>query len=167
MDPLTAQWKDQLVVLAATGYAAVLGGLIGLDREFRRKPAGLRTHMLVSSAAALIVGLGDLLAEHFARQAYHEMIRVDPMRLIQAIVLGVAFIGAGTISRAHGRVRGLTTASSVLVAVAIGIGAGLRMYIAALGATLLTLLVLRAVRRIETLIRTRDGAAHPEPDTED
>ena len=147
MDELLNDWPAQVAVIATTAYAMVLGGAIGMERELKNRPAGFRTHMLVAGAAALLVGLGDLLAVHFSGEQYRELVRVDPIRLIEAVVAAVGFLGAGAIFRrgngnAENAVSGLTTAASMLMAAAIGIAAGLRVYVLALGATLLTLAVL-------------------------
>src|SRR5690606_16193144 len=135
---------SQLAVLLSTAYAMLLGGVIGWERELKDRPAGFRTHMLVAGAAALLVGLGDLLAVHFSAEDYWDLVRVDPIRLIEATVAAVGFLGAGAIFRRSGgnSVSGLTTAASLLMVAAIGIAAGLHSYVLALGATLLTLAVL-------------------------
>ena len=88
----------ELKVTGQVAVAMVLGGLIGLERETANKPAGFRTHMLVAGAAALLVGLGHALIEEFDR---HTGLRLqsDPIRIVEAIVTGVSFLGAGTIFR--------------------------------------------------------------------
>ncbi|HSX63862.1 MAG TPA: MgtC/SapB family protein [Pseudoxanthomonas sp.] len=135
--------------------AMLLGGVLGLEREMGRHAAGLRTHMLISGAAALIVGLGDVIAQHFAQEQYRELLRVDPVRLIEAVVAAVGFVGAGAILRSgrSDQVHGLTTASSLLMAAAIGIAAGLGNYGLALGASLLSVLVLAVFRRFEQVVK--------------
>lgn len=157
MDGLLAHWPQQLSVILTTAYAMVLGGVIGWERELKNRPAGFRTHMLVAGAAALLVGLGDLLAVHFSAEDYRELVRVDPIRLIEAVVAAVGFLGAGAIFRRAGgnSVTGLTTAASLLMAAAIGIAAGLRSYVLALGATVLTLAVLLVLSWLERRLGTR------------
>ena len=151
MSDLLTNWPQQLSVLLTTAYAMVLGGLIGWERELKDRPAGFRTHMLVAGAAAMLVGLGDLLAVHFSTEDYRELVRVDPIRLIEAVVAAVGFLGAGAIFRRSGgnSVSGLTTAASLLMVAAIGIAAGLRVHALALGATLLTLAVLLVLKWFE------------------
>jgi putative Mg2+ transporter-C (MgtC) family protein len=124
-----------------------LGGLIGLDREAARKPAGLRTHMLISGAAAFLVGMGGLLTEAFQGIVGSEQIRSDPVRIVEAIIAGISFLGAGTIirNRDDGEVEGLTTAASMLFAAAIGIGIALSQGVLAIGGTLLVLVTLRLI----------------------
>lgn len=138
-------WLQQdLQILSRVVVAMLLGGLIGLERETRAKPAGLRTHMLVAGAAALIVGLGDVLAGTFMREDYAGILQVDPVRLIEAVIACVGFIGAGTILRSasHDHVLGLTTAVSLLMAASIGIATGLGRYGLGIGVVVLSLLVL-------------------------
>lgn len=144
--------EQDLWILARVAAAMLLGGVLGVERELGKHAAGLRTHMLIAGAAALIVGLGDMIAEHFSGEQYRELIRVDPVRLIEAVVAAVGFVGAGAILRRSesDQVQGLTTASSLLMASAIGIAAGLGNYLLALGASLLCVIVLAVFRRIET-----------------
>lgn len=132
----------------------ILGGAIGIERGTANKPAGFRTHMLVAGAAALLVGLSDALIHRFSPGAYTELIESDPIRVIQAIIAGISFLGAGTIFRHPKKqhVEGLTTAGSLLFSGAIGICVALRQFVLALAVTLLTLTVLRGVEFIERRI---------------
>ena len=137
--------QPQLQMLAYVGLAMFLGGLVGLDREAARKPAGLRTHMLVSGAAALLVLLGQVMVRSYDAKLA-SLLTSDPIRIIEAVITGVSFLGAGTIIRNHrdgNQVEGLTTAASLLLAAAIGISVALSQFILAVGLTLLVLLVLR------------------------
>jgi len=163
MSDLLANWPQQLSVLLTTAYAMVLGGLIGWERELKDRPAGFRTHMLVAGAAAMLVGLGDLLAVHFSAEDYRELVRVDPIRLIEAVVAAVGFLGAGAIFRRSGgnSVSGLTTAASLLMVAAIGIAAGLRVHVLAFGATLLTLAVLLVLKWVERRFEVHRDKAGP------
>jgi putative Mg2+ transporter-C (MgtC) family protein len=150
-------WEPQLAVLLSTAWAMLLGGVIGLERELKSRPAGFRTHMLVAGAAALLVGLGDLIANHFSAQHSEQMLRIDPIRLIEAVVTAVGFLGAGAIFRRAGgnSIAGLTTAASLLMVATIGIAAGLHAQFLALGATLLTLGVLVVLAWVERRAGTR------------
>ena len=150
-DALLGDWHAQLVVVGTCGYAMLLGGAIGVERELKNRPAGFRTHMLIAGAAALLIGLGEVLGGRFGDTAFRELVRVDPIGLIQATVAAVGFLGAGTIFRSEqgSVVTGITTAASLLMAATIGIAAGLHNFVLALGATLLTLVVLLAVSAIE------------------
>lgn len=155
-------WDAFLVVLGA----AALGAVIGLDRELRDKPAGLRTHILVSMAAALFVLLAQELV---GMDAAPGRVRSDPIRIIEAIVTGVAFLGAGTIfrSRDNETVEGLTTAASLLVSGAIGVAVAMHEWLLAAGSALLTLVVLRVLGALESALQRRrekaSGAAGAAP----
>lgn len=122
--------------------AALLGGLIGLEREYRAKEAGFRTHFLVALGSALFMivsahGFADALlsAEH----------RLDVSRIAAQVVSGIGFIGAGTIIFQRHAVRGLTTAAGLWVTAAIGLASGAGMYVIAAFATVLVLLCLEAL----------------------
>ena len=144
---LLGDWRLQLGIIGSVAFAMVLGGIIGFERESRNRPAGLRTHMLVAGAAALLLGIADLIAEHFSDESYQSLLRIDPIRIIEAIVTAVAFIGAGTIIQ-HARrdaVLGLTTATSLLFTATIGVAVGLKQYVLAFGVTLLALFVLHVL----------------------
>jgi putative Mg2+ transporter-C (MgtC) family protein len=137
----------QLHILAYVVLAMLFGAVLGLDREIAHKPAGLRTHMMVSGAAALLVALGEILTQRFDVEPGQTIIQVDPLRIIEAVITGVSFLGAGTILR-HGithQVQGLTTAASLLFAAAVGVTVALSQLVLAAGITILALLTLRAV----------------------
>lgn len=160
MEGIFDNWPMQLQVLGTTAYAMLLGGAIGYERELKNRPAGFRTHMLVAGAAALLVGLVDLLAHRYSAEAYRELVRIDPIRLIEAMVAAVGFLGAGTIfrNRDEGGVSGITTAASLLMVAVIGIAAGVHSHVLAVGATLLTLSVLMILGWAE---RKMDQGARP------
>ena len=148
-------WQTQLAILGEVLVAMILGGVIGLERATANKPAGFRTHMLVAGAASLLVGLSDALVDRFNTGPYTHMISSDPIRVIQAIIAGISFLGAGTIFR-HPRkqhVEGLTTAASLLFSGAIGICVALRQFVLAVAVTLLTITVLRSVDFIERRLK--------------
>jgi putative Mg2+ transporter-C (MgtC) family protein len=144
----------QLQTLAKAGLACTLGGLIGLEREIADKPAGFRTHMMVAGVAALIIGLSEPLMEWFASRNLDDTFRPDPFRLFEAIITGVAFLGAGTILRPDdgGSVTGLTTAGSILMSAVVGICVALDQYILGVGMTGLTLLLLKVMHFLEVRI---------------
>lgn len=119
--------------------AAILGGAIGLEREYRAKEAGFRTHFLVGLGSALFMvisqyGFGDAL------NAFHTSF--DPSRIASQVVTGIGFIGAGTIIFQKHMVKGLTTAAGLWVTSAIGLTAGAGMYMLSVTATILVLLCL-------------------------
>ncbi|MGR3434611.1 MAG: MgtC/SapB family protein [Shimia sp.] len=128
--------------------ALILGGMIGTEREWREEPAGLRTHMLVALAAALFIIVGqELTTLPFGDDAQR---RIDPLRLIEAVTAGVAFLAAGIIFTAGGRVRHVTTGASMWLAGAIGLASGAgQIGLAALTAGLVVafLALLRLIER--------------------
>ncbi|HSD71451.1 MAG TPA: MgtC/SapB family protein [Thermoanaerobaculia bacterium] len=145
--------SSDLLILGEVAIAMLLGGVIGAERELADKPAGLRTHMLIAGAAALLVGLADAMIHRFT--AAGEAIRSDPLRVIEAVVTAVGFLGAGMILRRGDgeHVEGLTTAASVLFAAAVGVCVALQEFLLAAGVTLLDLATLRGAKVIETRIR--------------
>lgn len=149
--------SEQLHLLGFVGLAMVLGACVGFDRELADRPAGLRTHMLVAGASTLFVALGDIIVNHFAITMSNNTLRSDPIRIIEAVVTGVAFLGAGTIIRsgASNSVKGLTTAASLLFVAAIGVCIALNQFVTAVGATLLVLITLRGLRFVDHWLRRR------------
>lgn len=146
-----SNWSDQVDLLIQIAVAMVLGAALGLERERAQKPAGFRTLVLISGTCALLVGLARVMTADFGALFPPGLARADPVRVIQSIVIGVSFLGAGTIFRRseNAMVEGLTTAATVLLASAIGIAAALNQYIVAIGVTVLALIVLRALGLIE------------------
>jgi putative Mg2+ transporter-C (MgtC) family protein len=150
----------QLEIFEEVVIALVLGGLIGFERETADKPAGFRTQMMVAGAAALLVGLSDALLASFQANSSSGVIQSDPIRIVEAIITGVSFLGAGTIFRRSrtDHVEGLTTAASLLMSAAVGISVALDQVPLAIGVTGLSLLVLWALRVVERRIRRRRGS---------
>ncbi|MDX1687725.1 MAG: MgtC/SapB family protein [Candidatus Promineifilaceae bacterium] len=138
-------------ILGSVLVALLLGGLIGVEREVADKPAGLRTHMLVAAASALVVDLGDVVIANLSGSTGQTVIQADPLRIIEAVTAGISFLGAGTILRRRGesRVEGLTTAASILFTAGVGISVALSQYIVAVGSTVLALVTLRLIRSFE------------------
>jgi putative Mg2+ transporter-C (MgtC) family protein len=145
------EWAPQLQILGDVVLAVFLGALMGLEREAADKPAGLRTHMLVAGAAALLVGLTNTIVEAMGSWHNATFLQADPIRVIEAVVTAVGFLGAGTILRRSDgdRVQGLTTAASILLAAAVGISVALHQFILAIGVTVLALVTLRLVGVLE------------------
>jgi putative Mg2+ transporter-C (MgtC) family protein len=141
----------ELKILGLVTLAMILGALIGFERESADKPAGLRTHILVAGASAFLVGIADVIVIHIGMQTGSDLIRSDPIRIVEAIITGVSFLGAGTIiyHRSEKNLEGLTTAASVLVAAGVGLAIGLSQFLLGIGMALLTLLVLRGVSYLE------------------
>ncbi|MEX0809234.1 MAG: MgtC/SapB family protein [Dongiaceae bacterium] len=110
-----------ITILIRLGVAVLLGGIIGFEREIKGRPAGLRTNMMVSLAAASFT----LLTAEFVVEAKEVGgIEIDPLRVIEAVIAGVAFLGAGAIIRGGDQVHGLTTGASLWMAGAVGVAAG-------------------------------------------
>ncbi len=143
--------RAEFYVLFQALVALILGGLIGWEREVAGKWAGLRTHMLVCLASMMFVRVGQFLILDSTKLLHPEMLRMDPVRLIEAIVTGIAFLGAGTVFRdpEAAKMRGLTTAASLLVIAPIGIAIAIDRYVLAIGITLIALFVLRIVSKLE------------------
>lgn len=117
--------------------AVLLGTVVGLDREYRVKDAGFRTHFLVSLGSALFMLISQYGFESYLAQ--HPDLAIDPSRIAAQVVSGIGFIGAGTIIFQRHVVRGLTTAASLWATAGIGMAAGCGMYAVAVAATILTL----------------------------
>lgn len=151
-------WEPQLRVVLDVAFAMLLGGIVGFEREMKDRPAGFRTHMLVGGAAALLVGVGRLAMLDIA---FHDSgaLQIDVLRLVEAVVAGVAFIGAGTIFATRGgqAVAGITTAASLLMVAVVGVAVGFQFHVLATAVTTLTLLVLAAMSLLD---RRRNGHAH-------
>lgn len=137
----------QIRILGSVALAMILGAVIGLDREAKDKPAGLRTHMLVAGAAALLVALSDVAVNRFNVDLGTGLVRSDPIRIIEAVITGISFLGAGTILRQKGsdHVEGLTTAASLLFVAALGVCVALSQVVLAIGVTVLVLATLRGL----------------------
>lgn len=135
----------ELEVLGRLLLALVLGAAVGIERELRGKPAGLRTLILICVGAEIFTE-ASLMA---ASLQLHDLVRADPARIAAQIVTGIGFIGAGTILVHRGNVVGITTAASIWVAAAIGLMVGLRGYMIAVGGTVLVMLTLTLLGWIE------------------
>ncbi len=142
-----SNWESELLIVLNIAIAAILTGLIGLEREIKNKPAGLRTNMIVGSAAALLISLGKIIVASYAESDLNEHIQADPTRVIEAIIVGISFIGAGTILKGQGeeKVYYLTTAATVLFSAGIGISVALEKYVLAITATILIFIINRLI----------------------
>lgn len=137
--------------------AICFGGIIGFERELAKKPAGIRTHMYVAGAAALVISISSVLIEQFS--IAYEAVQADPVRIIEAIIVGISFIGAGTVlkSESSHNVYYLTTAASILFASAIGITVGLEQYYLSAALTLLVVIINSTIGALETrFLRNRN-----------
>jgi putative Mg2+ transporter-C (MgtC) family protein len=140
---------EELDILLKVVVAVCLGGIIGIERELVKKPAGIRTHMFVAGAASLVMALSTVLINDFSESFGN--VQSDPVRVIEAIIVGISFIGAGTVlkSEKDHNVYYLTTAASILFASGIGITVALEKYWLAVCLTILVILVNAAVGGIE------------------
>lgn len=127
------------VFLFRCGVAAMCGGLIGIERELKNKPAGFRTNILICLGSSIYMAVGLLLAGT----------AVDPTRIAAQVVTGIGFLGAGCIMRAGEQIRGLTTAATIWVVAAIGIVCGAGYPVLALVSAMLVILTLAALRSVE------------------
>ncbi|HJX87221.1 MAG TPA: MgtC/SapB family protein [Gemmatimonadales bacterium] len=132
------------VILGRLVVAALLAGVLGWERERAGKSAGLRTHMLVGIAAALYTGLAEVASVELGAG------RSDPLRAIQAVAMGIGFLGGGIIFvNRNDRVQGLTTAASIWATAAMGVAAGLGHFRLAAGVTVLLAIVLHVLARFD------------------
>ncbi|MRX72578.1 MgtC/SapB family protein [Bacillus lacus] len=141
---------DQLVIYYRVLFAAMLCGFIGLEREFKNHPAGFKTHLLVGVGSCLMMllslyGFRDYLDEY-------SNIQFDPARIPSYVISGIGFLGAGTILVRGATIRGLTTAASIWVVAGLGLIIGAGMYSLAVFATLLVLISLTFLGKMERLI---------------
>src|SRR5213596_469053 len=146
---------DLMVVALRLLAATLIGSGIGLDREIRRKPAGLRTHALVSLGAALAVVVVLRVTPISSQYAEGQLGLLGAIsRVIQGIIAGVGFLGGGAILKSadHEMVHGLTTAASIWLAASLGIACGAGQWVAALVACIIALLILIVGSRVEDLV---------------
>jgi len=140
--------KETVDILVHLVVAMVAGGLIGLERSYYGRPAGLRTHTLVCMASSILMLVTIYQREWFSG-AMIETVKVDPTRMAQGIMTGIGFLGAGVIMQERASIRGLTTAASIWITAAIGILAGVGLYSALTVVTILTLSTLTLYRLVE------------------
>jgi putative Mg2+ transporter-C (MgtC) family protein len=150
---------DELVILGRICGAILMGGLIGFERSFHGRPAGFRTHTLVSLASSLLM-LVTVYQLHWMTEVPVETIRADPTRMAQGIMTGIGFLGAGVIFKEGLTVRGLTTAASIWVTSAIGILVGIGFWYPAILGTLAVLAVLALFRIVESRLPSEFYAHH-------
>ena len=152
------------VVAARILLATVFGALIGVEREWRNRPAGLRTHVLVCVAAATfgILTIEIIHAPMFAVEGIRESVKVDPIRVVEAVTAGVAFLAAGSIMFSRGEVHGLTTGAGMWLAGAIGVACGLGLWQIAAFGTFVVLVVLGLLHILEE----KTGIANDKQDSQ-
>ena len=125
-------------------FSFFLGAIVGIERQFRRREAGMRTFTLIcmGSTAAMLISI-------WIPQIYPNFLNGDPGRIAAQVLTGIGFLGAGAIMQSHGSIHGLTTAACIWVMAVIGLGVGAGMYLPAILATLLTLFILISLERLE------------------
>lgn len=134
---ILASSHSQIVFQAI--LALVLGAFIGLEREFKRKEAGLQTYSLVSLGSCLFTIISITLVNLYAQGSN---VAIDPSRIIQAVAIGIGFIGAGVIFQRPSRIEGLTTAAGLWATAAIGIAIGIKLYFLAIFGAALAISIL-------------------------
>ena len=134
-------YSPNILIAVKLLVAVVCGGAIGFERELSRKPAGLRTNVLICVGAALFM----IVSRHIGGGAPY----TDPARLVAQVVTGIGFIGAGVILQSRGSISGLTTAATIFIVSAVGITIGDGMFTVGLMTTLLIIVVLVLLRRVE------------------
>jgi putative Mg2+ transporter-C (MgtC) family protein len=150
----TAEWEIFLRLL----LAVVLGGIIGWEREVKNRPAGLRTHMLIALAAAGF----SIMAIELVKWAELNGTSADPIRAIEAVTAGVAFLAAGTIIQSRGQVVGLTTGAGMWLAGGLGVAAGYGFYSIAVLIGVIAFMVLAGLQRLSARINaTGDDGSKP------
>lgn len=158
---LVETFLPQHIIAIRLLIAAALGGLIGFEREVNTAEAGLRTHILVATAAALFTIL--------AFEIFHTLEggpngpQADPIRAVEAVTAGIAFLGAGAIFRSGAGVQGLTTGAGMWLAGAVGIASALGHYVIAAGVALFAVIVLAALRALAHRVIGRDEQKDPAP----
>lgn len=142
---LTETYLPEYIIAIRLVIAALCGAVIGFEREVRTAEAGLRTHILIAVAAALFT---ILTFEIFHTIGEGTETRADPIRAVEAVTAGIAFLGAGAIFRAGGGVQGLTTGAGMWLAGAVGVACALGFYVIAAGTTVLAVIVLASLRAV-------------------
>ncbi len=126
--------------------ALIAGGAIGYERQWRRRPAGLRTHLMASLASATFMLVSAHLVPYQHYHTNEPYLRADVTRIAAGVVVGISFLGAGAILRQNGRIKGLTTAASLWLSTAIGLAAGAGMFLLTTLSTIAALFVLVVIR---------------------
>ena len=149
-----ASWHWLIVAIIKLTLAAFLGAIIGLERQYRGRGAGLRTHLLVSLGASLVMVVSLYFGSAYEHVSVESCIRIDPARLAYGIMTGIGFLGAGAIIQSRKTIRGLTTGASLWCAAAVGISCGFGLIIISLFVTFLVLFALIILDRFEDYIPT-------------
>jgi len=149
-------WTLTIEILIKLSVSLVLGSLVGLEREWSKHPAGLRTHVLVSLGSTTFMMIGFYGSEIVSDSANI----IDPTRMAAGIVTGIGFLGAGAIMKEGVNIRGLTTAATIWVVAAIGLCIAVELYAAGFITTFLSLVVLVVFSQVERKIGTKEFHGH-------
>ena len=139
-------WDLNVEVVGKLLISALLGGLVGLEREMQNKPAGLRTNMFICMGSTLFTLLSEELANRFGG---------DQVRIVAQLIPGIGFIGAGAIIREGASVVGLTTASTIFIVASVGMAVGGGLYATAVFATILILFILTLIGWVEKRYKSK------------
>jgi putative Mg2+ transporter-C (MgtC) family protein len=143
--------------------AAALGGVVGIERQLKDQPAGFRTHILVALGACLFTVVGTFGFQAYTGGTDTHRIQADLTRVASQVVVGIGFIGGGTILRHGGNVRGLTTAASLWVTAAIGVAVGVGFYFAATTVSVTSVVALALFKPLERKLLDRRVKQEDEP----
>ena len=133
--------------------AAILGAVVGLEREVHGRPAGIRTYLLLCMGSALIMVVSELLFFKYEAKGLTDILRADPGRIAAQAITGIGFLGAGVILRYKDTIRGLTTAAAIWVACAVGLAIGAGFYLFGSAVTALTLFSLVGLKTFERRLK--------------
>lgn len=142
------QWE----ALLRMAVCAAIGGVIGIEREMHGRAAGLRTHILVCLGCGIVMIASNHFARAYADLGADSVVRLDPARLAYGVVAGIGFLGAGVIMKHGLTAHGLTTAASLWCTAAVGLAAGLGMYVVAVCGALMMVATLLALRGLDRLL---------------
>lgn len=159
IDQYLTQWLSHRTwggeALIRLAVAALLGAIVGLEREFRGRHAGFRTNLLVCLGSALVMIVSTKLANYPWASVGDYEINLDPGRIAYGVMTGIGFLGAGAILKQQETVRGLTTAAGLWCVAAIGLAVGHGLYTLGVSAALLVLITLWLLQRVEHLLPKR------------
>ncbi|MEG0307196.1 MAG: MgtC/SapB family protein [Clostridium sp.] len=148
---------DYITIIQRLIIGVIVGGLVGYEREFKHSPAGFRTHIIVCLGATIISLIGELnlqkAMELAADPLYQNIIKVDMGRLGAQVISGVGFLGAGTILRDKGSVKGLTTAATLWVVACLGLAVGQGYYSLAVTASIMVFIILKFFTKADSAIQ--------------
>ena len=133
--------------------SALLGGLIGLEREMHARAAGLRTHILVAMGSTLIMMVSQYMFSLYQDQTATTVVRLDPARIAAMTITGIGFLGAGTIIQSKEIIRGLTTAACLWIIAAVGLAVGCGLYLPALTTCIVALATLHLLHHLEHFLK--------------